>query len=140
MESSEYAALVQAHAGRSASGEGLISHYRRDWDEEEKAGSHDTAVETPKSATSSRADASSAIANWKRCAASAIISSSPLYVARASGVTPIFIGENAEGQGLLRRAAGPSLGRPPCGFAQGKLKAAVPNLEIDSFPDLSDIF
>src|ERR1035438_4967158 len=56
---------VRAYAGRGQSGGRLVSRYRRDWDEDGKANSRDSAAGKPGSATSTREDA-----NWKRCAAS----------------------------------------------------------------------
>src|ERR1700719_4143916 len=76
---------VRAYAGRGESDGGIVSRYRRDWDEDGKANSRDSAEGTPGSAASTRADA-----NWERCAASVNMSCEPLYLARARGVTPKF--------------------------------------------------
>src|SRR5580704_18478105 len=78
---------VRTYAGRGQSDGGLVSRYRRDWDEDGKANSRDSAEGTPGSAASTRADA-----NWERCAASVNMSCNPLYLARARGVTPNFSG------------------------------------------------
>src|SRR6202050_4459717 len=76
---------VRADAGRGQSDGGFVSRYRRDWDEDGKANSRDSAEGTPGSAASTRADA-----NWERCGASVNMSCEPLYLARARGVTPNF--------------------------------------------------
>ena len=85
---------VGAYAGRGESDGGLVSRYRRDWDEDGKANSRDSAEGTPGNAASTRADA-----NWERCAASVNMSCEPLYLARVRGVTPNFSGAFGSGRG-----------------------------------------